>query len=153
MLTIKPIEILVQQSIMQGWYGLAPMIGGSYTRTFALGTGLLDPWTMRANTLIPADAPLSDTFPIWPSATAQQFWQARPRAIRRMLRADWSRIPALRHVMATDERLHHPCAAHMPRALTPISRSNGRGRNLDLRVGQPGPTLPELQGSHSPAVI
>ena len=51
--------IWARQMMYRGWYGMGPddrlMHAGAFNWTYTLGTGLMDPWTLGATALIPAD--------------------------------------------------------------------------------------------------
>ena len=60
--------ILARQMMFQGWYGLTPqdrlLHAGAFNWTFTLGTGLMDPWTLGATALIPAEGVAPEQIPL-----------------------------------------------------------------------------------------
>ena len=101
--------ILARQMMFQGWYGLTPsdrlLHGGAFNWTFTLGTGLMDPWTMGATALIPADGTTPEQIPLLAARHGATLIAAAPGVFRRMLRADWAPWPGLRHGLTAGERL------------------------------------------------
>lgn len=101
--------ILARQAMFEGWYGLLPsdrlLHAGAFNWTFTLGTGLMDPWTMGATALIPADGIGPEQLPLLASRHGASLIAAAPGVFRRMLRADWKPWAALRHGLTAGERL------------------------------------------------
>ncbi|MDO5621106.1 MAG: class I adenylate-forming enzyme family protein [Paracoccus sp. (in: a-proteobacteria)] len=101
--------ILARRTMFQGWYGLTPsdrlLHAGAFNWTFTLGTGLMDPWTMGATALIPAEGTGIEQIPLLAARHGASLLAAAPGVFRRMLRADWPAIPSLRHGLAAGERL------------------------------------------------
>lgn len=101
--------ILARRMMFQGWYGLEPtdrlLHAGAFNWTFTLGTGLMDPWTMGATALIPADGTTPEQIPLLASRHGATLIAAAPGVFRRMLRADWTPWQGLRHGLTAGERL------------------------------------------------
>ena len=101
--------ILARQAMMAGWYGLRAddrlLHAGAFNWTFTLGTGLLDPWTLGATALIPADGTPIERIPLLAARHGATILAGAPGVFRRMLRADWPPIATLRHALAAGERL------------------------------------------------
>ena len=101
--------ILARRMMFQGWYGLTPqdrlLHAGAFNWTFTLGTGLMDPWTIGASALIPAEGVTSEQIPLLASRHGATILAAAPGVFRHMLRADWQPWPALRHGLTAGERL------------------------------------------------
>lgn len=101
--------ILARQMMFQGWYGLTPqdrlMHAGAFNWTFTLGTGLMDPWTLGATALIPAEGVDPAQLPMLARRHGATLLAAAPGVYRRMLRADWSPWDGLRHGLCAGERL------------------------------------------------
>ena len=101
--------ILARRMMFQGWYGLEPtdrlLHAGAFNWTFTLGTGLMDPWTMGATALIPADGTAPEQIPLLASRHGATLIAAAPGVFRRMLRADWTPWQGLRHGLTAGERL------------------------------------------------
>lgn len=101
--------ILARQAMFEGWYGLRPtdrlLHAGAFNWTFTLGTGLMDPWTLGATALIPAEGTAIEQIPLLTRRHGATILAAAPGVFRRMLRADWAVWPELRHGLAAGERL------------------------------------------------
>lgn len=101
--------ILARQMMFNGWYGLRPndrlMHAGAFNWTFTLGTGLMDPWTIGATALIPAEGVAIEQLPLLASRHGATILAAAPGVFRRMLRADWAVPQTLRHGLTAGERL------------------------------------------------
>lgn len=101
--------ILARRMMFQGWYGLRPddrmMHAGAFNWTFTLGTGLMDPWTLGATALIPADGTQIEQLPLLAARHGATILAGAPGIFRRLLRADWRPIASLRHGLAAGERL------------------------------------------------
>ena len=101
--------ILARRMMFQGWYGLVPqdrlMHAGAFNWTFTLGTGLMDPWTLGATALIPAEGVDPQQLPLLAKRHGATLLAAAPGVFRRMLRADWAPWEGLRHGLAAGERL------------------------------------------------
>lgn len=101
--------ILARQMMFDGWYGLRPedrmMHAGAFNWTYTLGTGLMDPWTMGATALIPAEGTAFEQIPLLASRHGATILAAAPGVFRRILRAEWPAITSLRHGLVAGERL------------------------------------------------
>lgn len=101
--------ILARAMMFQGWYGLTPndrlMHAGAFNWTFTLGTGLMDPWTVGATALIPAEGTALEQIPLLAARHGATILAAAPGVFRRILRADWAPIASLRHGLTAGERL------------------------------------------------
>lgn len=101
--------ILARQLMFQGWYGLTPqdrlLHAGAFNWTFTLGTGLMDPWTLGATALIPAEGVEPQQLPLLARRHGATILAAAPGVFRRMLRAEWAGWDGLRHGLAAGERL------------------------------------------------
>lgn len=101
--------ILARRMMFDGWYGLREsdrmMHAGAFNWTFTLGTGLMDPWTMGATTLIPADGTALEQLPLLASRHGATILAGAPGVFRRILRADWQPVANLRHGLVAGERL------------------------------------------------
>lgn len=101
--------ILARRMMFDGWYGLTAqdrlLHAGAFNWTFTLGTGLMDPWTMGATALIPAEGVAPEQIPLIASRHGATMIAAAPGVFRRMLRADWRPWPGLRHGLTAGERL------------------------------------------------
>lgn len=101
--------ILARAMMFDGWYGLGPgdrlLHAGAFNWTFTLGTGLMDPWTVGAAALIPAEGTAIEQIPLLARRHGATIIAAAPGVYRRMLRADWQPLPDLRHALTAGERL------------------------------------------------
>ena len=101
--------ILARQAMFNGWYGLREtdrmMHAGAFNWTFTLGTGLMDPWTVGATALIPAEGTAIEQLPLLAGRHGATMLAGAPGVFRRMLRADWPPIASLRHGLVAGERL------------------------------------------------
>lgn len=101
--------ILARAMMFEGWYGLRAsdrlLHAGAFNWTFTLGTGLMDPWTLGATALIPAEGTAIEQIPLLARRHGASIIAAAPGVFRRMLRADWAALPDLRHGLAAGERL------------------------------------------------
>lgn len=101
--------ILARKMMFDGWYGLRSedrmLHAGAFNWTYTLGTGLMDPWTVGATALIPADGTALEQLPLLASRHGATILAAAPGVFRRILRSEWPAIPSLRHGLAAGERL------------------------------------------------
>lgn len=101
--------ILARQMMFDGWYGLTAqdrlLHAGAFNWTFTLGTGLMDPWTLGATALIPADGVEPQQIPLLAKRHGATLIASAPGVFRRMLRADWQPWDGLRHGLTAGERL------------------------------------------------
>ncbi|WP_228461261.1 class I adenylate-forming enzyme family protein [Paracoccus liaowanqingii] len=101
--------ILARGMMMEGWYGLhcsdRLLHAGAFNWTFTLGTGLMDPWTIGATAMIPAEGTPIERIPHLAARHGATILAGAPGIFRRLLRADWPPIPTLRHALAAGERL------------------------------------------------
>ncbi|MBU3030539.1 class I adenylate-forming enzyme family protein [Paracoccus marinaquae] len=101
--------ILARRMMFAGWYSLSDddrmMHAGAFNWTFTLGTGLMDPWTLGATALIPAEGTAIEQLPLLAGRHGATILAGAPGIFRRLLRADWRPIASLRHGLAAGERL------------------------------------------------
>ena len=93
----------------QGWQGLRLadrlLHAGAFNWTYTLGTGLLDPWTLGATALIPAqNTPAADLGRLLAQSGATIF-AAAPGVYRQMLKTALPSLPHLRHGLSAGEAL------------------------------------------------
>ena len=102
--------IWARRMMFDGWYGLRPddrlMHAGAFNWTYTLGTGLMDPWTVGATALIPAEGVAPDALPGLMRRHGATIFAAAPGVYRKVLAAH-SRmdLPARRHGLAAGEKL------------------------------------------------
>lgn len=95
--------------MMDGWYGLTEqdrlMHAGAFNWTYTLGTGLLDPWTRGATTLIPAQGVDHAQLPLLMKRHEVSIFAAAPGVYRHILRSPNLTLPKLRHALSAGEKL------------------------------------------------
>ncbi|WP_342075539.1 class I adenylate-forming enzyme family protein [Yoonia sp. SS1-5] len=139
--------IWARQMMWQDWYGLREddrvMHAGAFNWTYTLGTGLMDPWSIGATALIPTpQTDLSD----FPAILAQQdvtIFAAAPGVYRRILRADFPRLPQLRHGLSAGEKLADDYRADWEaKTGTTIHEAFGMSECSTFISGSPGRPAP-----------
>lgn len=140
--------ILARQMMMQGWYGLTAqdrlLHAGAFNWTFTLGTGLMDPWTMGASALIPAEGIAPEQIPLIAARHGATLIAAAPGVFRRMLRADWRVWPELRHGLTAGERLDPGLRrAWQARTGTDLHEAMGMSECSTFLSGSPARPAPE----------
>lgn len=113
-----------------GWYGLRPddrlMHAGAFNWTYTLGTGLLDPWTVGATALIPAEGVTAAQLPLLMKRFDATIFAAAPGVYRQVLRAGLPPLPRLRHGLSAGEKLPDAVRAEWEAATgTPICEALG----------------------------
>jgi len=102
--------IWARQMMFDDWYGLLEddrvMHAGAFNWTYTLGTGLMDPWTIRATALIPdASTPAAD-LPDRIARTKTSIFAAAPGVYRQILKHhETLTLPSLRHGLSAGEKL------------------------------------------------
>jgi acyl-coenzyme A synthetase/AMP-(fatty) acid ligase len=104
--------IWARRMMHQGWYGLREsdrlLHAGAFNWTFTLGTGLLDPWSVGATALIPAEGTDPGALPLLLKRHDATIFAAAPGVYRRMLRGPVPPLPKLRHGLSAGEKLPEP---------------------------------------------
>ena len=92
-----------------GWYGLSErdrlLHAGAFNWTYTLGTGVLDPLSVGATALIPAEGTQASQLPLLLRRHGATIFAAAPGVYRRMLRTDALDLPDLRHGLSAGEKL------------------------------------------------
>ncbi len=94
----------------RGWDGMAVtdrvLHAGAFNWTYTLGTGLLDPWSVGATALIPAEGTEAAALPILLKRHDATIFAAAPAVYRRVL-SEHARLdlPKLRHGLSAGEKL------------------------------------------------
>lgn len=93
-----------------GWDGIGPsdrvLHAGAFNWTYTLGTGLLDPWSMGATALIPAEGTEPSALPLLLRRHDATIFAAAPAVYRRMLAGGGPLdLPKLRHGLSAGEQL------------------------------------------------
>ncbi len=102
--------IWARQMMMNGWYNLQQSDrlchAGAFNWTYTLGTGLMDPWTLGATALIPADGVAPEVLPELMQRHGATIFAAAPGVYRKMLKSGKTfNLPDLRHGLSAGEKL------------------------------------------------
>ncbi|MFV1492141.1 class I adenylate-forming enzyme family protein [Phaeobacter sp. JH18-32] len=102
--------IWARQMMIRHWYDLRPddrlLHAGAFNWTFTLGTGLMDPWSIGATALIPAEGTPVTALPELLRQHRASLFAAAPGVYRKLLQADGlPDLPALRHGLCAGEKL------------------------------------------------
>lgn len=101
--------IWARQMMFDGWYGLTEtdrlMHAGAFNWTYTLGTGLMDPWTVGATALIPAEGVAPEQLPLLMKRHDATIFAAAPGVYRKLLDGQSLSLPKLRHGLAAGEKL------------------------------------------------
>ncbi|HMM09286.1 MAG TPA: class I adenylate-forming enzyme family protein [Paracoccus solventivorans] len=140
--------ILARAMMFEGWYGLRAsdrlLHAGAFNWTFTLGTGLMDPWTLGATALIPAEGTVIEQIPLLARRHGASIIAAAPGVFRRMLRAEWAPLPELRHALAAGERLDPELRrAWQARTGTDLHEAMGMSECSTFLSGSPDRPAPE----------
>ena len=140
--------ILARKMMFEGWYDLKSsdrvMHAGAFNWTFTLGTGLMDPWTMGATALIPADGTAIEQLPLLASRHGATMLAGAPGIFRRLLRAEWPPITSLRHGLSAGERLDPGLRqAWFQRTGTDLHEAMGASEISTFLSGSPTRPAPE----------
>ncbi|CUJ25715.1 class I adenylate-forming enzyme family protein [Cognatishimia activa] len=105
--------IWARQMMFEDWTGLSKtdrlLHAGAFNWTFTLGTGLMDPWSLGATSLIlEPDTDINEIGGILNTHQATLF-AAVPGIFRKLLHSkDLPSFPALRHALSAGEKLSEP---------------------------------------------
>ncbi|MEP1943168.1 MAG: class I adenylate-forming enzyme family protein [Sulfitobacter sp.] len=102
--------IWARQMMHEGWYGLRAsdrlLHAGAFNWTYTLGTGLMDPWSVGATTIIPAAGTPALQLPQLIHDTGASIFAAAPGVYRQLLSATpLPDLPTLRHGLSAGEKL------------------------------------------------
>lgn len=102
--------IWARRMMIRDWYDLHEsdrlLHAGAFNWSFTLGTGLLDPWTVGATALIPAEGVDPAQLPLLMKRHDATVFAAAPGVYRKMLRdAPALDMPKLRHGLCAGEKL------------------------------------------------
>ncbi|MGR3713638.1 MAG: class I adenylate-forming enzyme family protein [Shimia sp.] len=108
--------IWAQQMMFDGWYGLQNtdrlLHAGAFNWTYTLGTGLMDPWSIGATALIPAQGTTPDALPHLLAQHKATIFAAAPGVYRKLLsEAPDIHLPDLRHGLTAGEKLSNTIRA------------------------------------------
>jgi acyl-coenzyme A synthetase/AMP-(fatty) acid ligase len=109
--------IWARQMMHSGWYGLTRedrlLHAGAFNWTFTLGTGLMDPWSVGATALIPAEGVPIDSLPLLLKRHDATIFAAAPGVYRKFLSShETLDLPKLRHGLAAGEKLSDTIRQH-----------------------------------------
>ncbi|WP_199261133.1 class I adenylate-forming enzyme family protein [Paracoccus binzhouensis] len=140
--------ILARRMMFDSWYGLTAqdrlLHAGAFNWTFTLGTGLMDPWTIGATALIPAEGVAPEQIPLIAARHGATILAAAPGIFRRMLRADWKPWAGLRHGLTAGERLDPGLRrAWQARTGTDLHEAMGMSECSTFLSGSPARPAPE----------
>lgn len=102
--------IWARQMMVEGWNDLGAsdrlLHGGAFNWTYTLGTGLMDPWTVGATALIPAQGTPIGDLPALLRGHRATIFAAAPGVYRKLLQ-DYPALdlPDLRHGLSAGEKL------------------------------------------------
>lgn len=141
--------ILARRMMWDGWYGLGEgnrmLHAGALNWTFTLGTGLLDPWTIGATALVPAEGTAPEKLPLLLRRYDATLFAAAPGIFRKILSAAPDRLPLprLRHALSAGERLPDQIRAGWQAATdTPIFEAYGLSECSTFISGSPARPAP-----------
>ncbi|MDP5350374.1 MAG: long-chain fatty acid--CoA ligase, partial [Paracoccaceae bacterium] len=145
--------IWARQMMHQGWYGLTAadrlLHAGAFNWTYTLGTGLMDPWSVGATALIPAEGVAIEALPQLLADDGATIFAAAPGVYRKIL-SHHARmhLPALRHGLAAGEKLSDRVRQHWNDATgTPIFEAYGMSECSTFISGSPDhPATPGTLG-------
>lgn len=102
--------IWARQMMWKDWYGLTQndrlLHAGALNWSFTLGTGLMDPWSVGATALIPADGVPLSSLPLLLKRHDATILAAAPGVYRKLMQSHphWD-LPKLRHGLTAGEKL------------------------------------------------
>ncbi|MFP5508083.1 MAG: class I adenylate-forming enzyme family protein [Alphaproteobacteria bacterium] len=145
--------IWARQMMHQGWYGLGgddPLLhAGAFNWTYTLGTGLMDPWSVGATALIPAEGVAMEDLPQLLADHKATIFAAAPGVYRKILSHHMKmELPALRHGLAAGEKLSDRVRIGWVAATgTPIYEAYGMSECSTFISGSPAhPAAPGALG-------
>lgn len=148
--------IWARRMMHDGWYGLQEtdrlMHAGAFNWTYTLGTGLMDPWSVGAQALIPAEGVEASQLPLLLKRFDTTIFAAAPGVYRQMLRAPMPALPKLRHGLSAGEKLPDAVRQGWEAATgTPICEALGMSEVSTFISAAPGhPAPPGASGYPQP---
>jgi acyl-coenzyme A synthetase/AMP-(fatty) acid ligase len=102
--------IWARKMMHDGWYGLGEsdrlMHAGAFNWTYTLGTGLMDPWSVGATALIPAEGVEAQALPLLMKRHEATIFAAAPGVYRKILsHHEKLSLPHLRHGLTAGEKV------------------------------------------------
>ncbi len=140
--------IWARRMMWNGWYGLGEsdrlLHAGAFNWTFTLGTGLLDPWSVGATALIPAEGVEARTLPLLLKRHDATIFAAAPGIYRQILKHPMLSMPKLRHALSAGEKLPDPIRLAWESATaTTIHEALGMSECSTFLSGSPDRPAPE----------
>lgn len=140
--------ILARQTMHRHWEGLTEadrlLHAGALNWTYTLGTGLLDPWTLGATALIPAEGTSPTQLPALMARAKATILAAAPGVYRQLLRTDIPPLPHLRYGLSAGECLSHALRTQWrTRTGTDLHEALGMSEVSTYLSGSPGRAAPE----------
>ena len=139
--------IWARRMMHEGWYGLREgdrlMHAGAFNWTYTLGTGLMDPWSVGAQALIPAEGVTPAQLPLLLKRFDATIFAAAPGVYRQMLRSPMPALPKLRHGLSAGEKLPDAVRHDWEAATgTPICEALGMSEVSTFISAAPGHPAP-----------
>ncbi|MCU4651911.1 acyl--CoA ligase [Roseibacterium sp. SDUM158016] len=141
--------VWARRMMHEGWYGLTRndrlLHAGAFNWTYTLGTGLLDPWSVGATALIPAEGVEPATLPLLLRRHDVTILAAAPGIFRKLLSGDAPlSLPRLRHGLSGGEKLPETLRARWREATgTEIHEALGMSECSTFLSGSPARPAPE----------
>ncbi len=137
-----------RQTMWDGWYGLTEtdrlMHAGAFNWTYTLGTGLMDPWSVGATALIPADGTPAERLGALLHDTNASIFAAAPGVYRRLLREALPPLPNLRHGLSAGEKMATSLRDHWRHSTgTLVHEAFGMSECSTFISGSPANPAPE----------
>ena len=152
--------IWARQMMFDGWYGLRAgdrvLHAGAFNWTYTLGTGLMDPWTVGATALIPAQGTAARDLHGLLARHEATIFAAAPGVYRQMLaQAAPLDLPRLRHGLSAGEKLPDASRAAWEAATgTPVYEAFGMSEISTFISGSPAhPAPPGTLGRPQPGRV
>jgi acyl-coenzyme A synthetase/AMP-(fatty) acid ligase len=123
--------IWARRMMFDDWYGLREndrlLHAGAFNWTYTLGTGLMDPWTCGATSLIPAPGTAPERLPELLDRGAATIFASVPGVYRKILKSvDSLQLPRLRHGLTAGEKLSEQIGEDWAQATgTPLFEAYG----------------------------
>lgn len=101
--------IWARRMMHRGWEGLGEadrlLHAGAMNWTYTLGTGLMDPWTVGATALVPAEGVPVEALGLLLKRFDATIFAAAPGVVRQVLRGALPALPRLRHALVAGESM------------------------------------------------
>ncbi len=141
-------SIRARRAMWRDWYDLTDndrlMHAGALNWTYTMGTGLLDPWTVGATALVPADATPPEDLAAMIDRHRATIFAATPGVYRKLLKGGVGRFQHLRHGLSAGEKLPGVTARAWHRATgTLIHEAYGMSECSTFISGSPRRPAPE----------